>query len=157
MRYKNNKFLLFISHKRSRVWTRYFTRLCIIISSRCMIFFVNLDDFFAVIYTSFHEIVVYTRYIPLLYSNHILPGPLPSRHVWHEPQPSRGRGSSRTLTRRERRACATRVPPRVFRRHREGELRSSSEHGRQQRDADACSERSRDSRRTTQRAGARQA
>ena len=29
--------------------------LCIIISSICVIFFVNLDDFFTVIYMSFHE------------------------------------------------------------------------------------------------------
>ena len=28
-------------------------------------FFVNLDDFFAVICTSFHEVVVCTRYIPI--------------------------------------------------------------------------------------------
>ena len=49
------KFVIFISHKQSRVWTRYFTRLCIIISSTCVIFLVNLDDFFAVVYTGFHE------------------------------------------------------------------------------------------------------
>ena len=60
VRYKNTqlsglKFIIFISHKRSRVSTRYFTRLCIIILSICVIFLVNLDDFFAVIYMSFHE------------------------------------------------------------------------------------------------------
>jgi hypothetical protein len=49
------KFVVFISHKRSRVWTRYFTRLCIIISSTYVIFLVNLDDFFTVICTGFHE------------------------------------------------------------------------------------------------------
>ena len=49
------KFVIFISHKRSRVWTRYFTRLCVIISSTCVIFFVNLDDFFIVICTSFYQ------------------------------------------------------------------------------------------------------
>ena len=49
------KSCIFISHKRSRFWTRYFTRLCIIISSICVIFLVNLDDFFAVICTGFHE------------------------------------------------------------------------------------------------------
>ena len=38
--------MIFISHKRSRVWTRYFTKLCIIISPACVIFLVNLDDFF---------------------------------------------------------------------------------------------------------------
>ena len=51
VRYKNNKFVkksseqlsnlkfvVFISHKRSRVWKRYFTRLCIIISSTCVFF-----------------------------------------------------------------------------------------------------------------------
>ena len=79
VRYKNNKFqarklsrwlvrnlLFFITHKRNRVWTRYFTRLCIIISSTCAIFLVNLDDFFAVVCTGFHEVVVCTRYIPCL-------------------------------------------------------------------------------------------
>ena len=57
VRYKNNKFkfVIFISHKRSRVWTRYFTKLCIIISSTCVIFLMNLDDFFAVVCTGFHE------------------------------------------------------------------------------------------------------
>ena len=44
------KFVIFISHKRSRVWTRYFTRLCISISSTCVIFLVNLDNFFNVSY-----------------------------------------------------------------------------------------------------------
>ena len=51
MRYKNNKFLtnhldnflawnlLFLSHKQSRVCTRYFIRLCIIILSICVVFF----------------------------------------------------------------------------------------------------------------------
>ena len=47
--------LFFISHKRSRVWTRYFTVLCIIISYTCVIFWVNLNDFFVVICTGFHE------------------------------------------------------------------------------------------------------
>ena len=42
VRYKNNKFL-----------TNYLLR--IIISSTCVIFLVNLDDFFVVIYTDFHE------------------------------------------------------------------------------------------------------
>ena len=62
LRYKNNKFLtnhgkfvIFISQKRSRVWIGYFTRLCIIISSTYVIFFVNLDDIFVVVCTGFHE------------------------------------------------------------------------------------------------------
>jgi hypothetical protein len=46
--------VFFISHKRIRVWIRYFTRLCTIISSTCVIFFC-LDDFFAMVCTSFHE------------------------------------------------------------------------------------------------------
>ena len=37
---------IFISHKRSRVWTKYFTRLCIIISSTCVIFFNEFRRFF---------------------------------------------------------------------------------------------------------------
>ena len=45
----------YISHKWSWVWTRYFARLCIIISSTCVIFLVNLDDFFAVVYTGFYK------------------------------------------------------------------------------------------------------
>ena len=49
------KFVIFISHKRSRVWTIYFIKLCIIISSTCVIFFVNLDEFFAIVCTDFHE------------------------------------------------------------------------------------------------------
>ena len=51
VRYKNNKFL-----------TNYLLR--IIISSTCVIFLVNLDDFFGVVYTDFHEVVVCTRYVP---------------------------------------------------------------------------------------------
>ena len=62
------KFIIFISHKRSRVWKKYFIRLYIIISSICVIFFINLDDFFAVICTSFHEVVVCTRYVPPTYA-----------------------------------------------------------------------------------------
>ena len=62
---KITNFVIFISHRWSRVWTRYFTRLCIIISSRCVIFFVNLDDFFTVVCTGFHEVMVCTRYVPL--------------------------------------------------------------------------------------------
>ena len=31
-----------------------------------MIFLVNLDDFFTVVCTDFHEVVVYTRYVPFL-------------------------------------------------------------------------------------------
>ena len=49
------KFVILISHKRSWVWTWYFARLCIIISSTYVIFFVNLDDFFAVVCMNFHE------------------------------------------------------------------------------------------------------
>ena len=49
------KFVIFISHKQSRVLTRYFTRLCTIILSTRVIFLVNLDDFFAVVCTDFHE------------------------------------------------------------------------------------------------------
>ena len=60
------KFVIFISHRRSWVWTRYFISLCIIISSTCVIFLVNLDDFFAVVCTGFHEVVVWTRYVPNL-------------------------------------------------------------------------------------------
>jgi hypothetical protein len=51
--------VIFISHKRSRVWTRYFTRLCIIISSTYVIFLLNLYDFFAVVCTDFHEECVF--------------------------------------------------------------------------------------------------
>ena len=58
------KFVIFISHKQSGVWTRYFTRLYIIISSKCVIFLINLDDFFTVVCTGFHEVVVCTRYVP---------------------------------------------------------------------------------------------
>ena len=58
------KFVILISHKQSRVWTKYFTRLYIIISSTCVIFSVNLDDFFAVVCTGFHEVMVCTRYVP---------------------------------------------------------------------------------------------
>ena len=50
-----------ISHRRSRVWIKYCIRLCIIISSRCMIFFINLDDFFTLICMNFYEIVVCTE------------------------------------------------------------------------------------------------
>ena len=50
-----SKFIIFISNKWSRVWIGYFTRLCIIISSTWFIFCVNLDDFFAVVCTGFHE------------------------------------------------------------------------------------------------------
>ena len=73
VRYKNNKFqarklskwfVIFISQKRSRVWTRYFTKLCIIISSTCVIFLINLHNFFVIVCTGFHEIVVCTRYVP---------------------------------------------------------------------------------------------
>ena len=49
------KFVIFISYKRSRVWRRYFTKLRIIISSTCVIFLVNLDDFFIMVCTGFHE------------------------------------------------------------------------------------------------------
>ena len=59
VRYKNNKF-----HKRSLVWTGYFTRLCIIVSSTFVIFFMNLDDFFVVVCTDFHKCLVSTRYVP---------------------------------------------------------------------------------------------
>ena len=45
----------FISHKQSWFWTRYFARLCIIMSSTCVIFLVNLDEFFIVACTDFHE------------------------------------------------------------------------------------------------------
>ena len=48
--------------------TRYFTRLCTIILSTCVIFLVNLDDIFAMVCTSFHEILVCTRYVPLINS-----------------------------------------------------------------------------------------
>jgi hypothetical protein len=51
--------VIFISHKRSRVWTRYFTRLCIIISSTYVIFLLNLYDFFAMVCTDFHEECVF--------------------------------------------------------------------------------------------------
>ena len=39
------KFVIFISHKRSRVWIRYFIRLCIIISSTYVIFSTFLSWF----------------------------------------------------------------------------------------------------------------
>ena len=76
VRYKNNKFLtnyldnflawnlFFYISQRSRVWTRYFIRLCIIISSRCVNFFYEFRRFFAVVCTDFHEVVVCTRYVP---------------------------------------------------------------------------------------------
>ena len=47
----------------SRVWIRYFTILYSIISSICVIFLVNLDDFFAVVCTNFHEVGFCTRYV----------------------------------------------------------------------------------------------
>ena len=31
-----------------------------------MIFLVNLDNFFTVVYMSFHEVMVCTRYVPVL-------------------------------------------------------------------------------------------
>ena len=37
-----------------------------------MIFLVNLDDFFAIIYTDFHEVVVSTRYVPFIYRPRLL-------------------------------------------------------------------------------------
>jgi len=45
--------------------------LCIIISSRCVIFLVNLDNFFTMVYTSFHKVVVYTKYV-LFFKTHKL-------------------------------------------------------------------------------------
>ena len=59
------KFVIFISHKRSRVWTRYFTRSCVIISSACVIFLVNLDDFFIVVCTGFHSRLVSIAYVAI--------------------------------------------------------------------------------------------
>ena len=59
------KIVIFISHKRSRVLTRYFIRLCIIVLSTCVIFLENLDDFFSMVCTDFHEVVVSTRYVPI--------------------------------------------------------------------------------------------
>jgi len=38
--------------------------LCIIISSTCIIFLMNLDDFFVVVHMDFHEVMICTRYIP---------------------------------------------------------------------------------------------
>ena len=64
------KIVIFVSHKRSRVWTRYFTRLCIITSSTCMIF---LDEFSRLFCRGLHEFsrmlwfppntLPYTKYI----------------------------------------------------------------------------------------------
>ena len=59
------KFVIFISHKRSRVWKRYVTRLCIIISSACVIFLVNLDDFFILVCTSFHSKLISIAYVAI--------------------------------------------------------------------------------------------
>ena len=49
--YISQKFIIFISHRRSRVWTRYFIRLCIIISSTCVIF----SEFRHFFYHSLHR------------------------------------------------------------------------------------------------------
>ena len=68
VRYRNNKFLtnhldcflawnllfLYLTNE-IEFWIRYFIRLCIIISSTYLIFCVNLDYFFAVVCTDFHE------------------------------------------------------------------------------------------------------
>ena len=37
---------------------------CVSSYHTCVIFVVNLDDFFAVVCTGFHEVVVCTRYVP---------------------------------------------------------------------------------------------
>ena len=69
VRYKNNKFLkivIFISYKWSRVWAGYL-QACVIILSTCVIFFVNLDDFFAMIYTDFHEDYGF-QHVPFMFS-----------------------------------------------------------------------------------------
>ena len=58
------EFVIFISHKRSRVWTKYFTKLFIIISYIYVIFLVNLDNFFGMVCTDFHKIIVCARYVP---------------------------------------------------------------------------------------------
>ena len=68
VRYKNNNFqtkklsrwfvrnLLFLYLTNEvEFGQRYFTRLCIIISSTCVICLVNLDDFFTEVCTGFHE------------------------------------------------------------------------------------------------------
>ena len=60
--------VIFISHKRSRVWTKYFARLCIIISSICVILLVNLDEFLLWFARVFTKIAVSTRYVPQLES-----------------------------------------------------------------------------------------
>ena len=45
----------FYMSQKSWVWTRYFTRLCIIILSTCVIFLVNFDDFSVMVCMGFHE------------------------------------------------------------------------------------------------------
>jgi hypothetical protein len=57
------KFVIFISHKWIWFWKRYFTRLCIIISSTCVIFLLNLGNFFSWFARVFTEVVVYNRYV----------------------------------------------------------------------------------------------
>jgi len=58
------KFVLFISHRRNRVWTIFYKVVYHHIIYMCD-FFVNLDDFFTVVCTGFHEVMVCTRYVPL--------------------------------------------------------------------------------------------
>ena len=45
---------------------QYFTRSCVIISFACVIFLVNLDDFFIVVCTGFHSSLVSIAYVAIL-------------------------------------------------------------------------------------------
>ena len=73
--------------KISEVWTKYFTKLCIIISSICVIFLVNLDDFFCHSLHEFsrtcdlHKICSYLEGISLT-NFHIVQGPTIAQHAW---------------------------------------------------------------------------
>ena len=53
----------YISQTKSSL-DKIFFKLCIIISSICVIFLVNLDDYFVMVCTGFYEVVLYTRYVP---------------------------------------------------------------------------------------------
>ena len=75
------------------VWTRYFTRLCIIISSICVIFLVNLDDFFSIVgyapiavnWSIWRSGVFVSRFTcPVIYMSYTVFHQ--REHIWWKPQ-----------------------------------------------------------------------
>ena len=58
-----------IFHKRSRVWTKYFKKLCIIISFICVIFLMNLDDLF---YCGLHDFLRNLWFLPDMFPSFYL-------------------------------------------------------------------------------------